>query len=421
MSVLIRQARIISEKSAHHGKIVDILVDGGKIESIRKSIPVPAGARLIEAEGLCVSEGWFDLQAVSGEPGFEQRESLDSLTKAAGAGGFTAIAVHSNNHPALDNKAQIDFVLSKTRNKVVDVYPLGTVTVGAMGKDLAEMFDMQQAGAKGFSDYKHAIQDAGTVLRALQYCNGIQSVLFTHCQDESLSKGGQMNEGETSTSLGLKGIPALAEEIMLERNLSILNYSGGRLHVPLISTKGSVELIKKAKAAGLSVTCGVSAAHLLLDDSVLDEFDTNYKTSPPLRSKKDVQALRNALESGVIDVLVSDHSPLDIESKELEFDHADFGILGLQTAFATALEAMKEKNVEHIVRALTVGPRQVLGLEHPIIAEGEEANLTLFSCSLNTKLSDRSNLSRSSNSPFLNQELCGAVVGVINGGKSYFN
>lgn len=421
MSILIRQARILSAKSSHHGKVMDILVDGGKISSIRKSMPLPASAKVIEAAGLCVSVGWFDLQAVSGEPGFEQRETLDSLVKAAASGGFTAIALHSHNQPALDNKAQIEFIRSNTRNKVVDVYPFGTITCAAAGRDISEMYDMQQAGALAFSDYKKAIQDAGTLLRALQYSSGIQSLLITHCQDESLSRGGQMNEGESSTALGLKGMPALAEELMLERNLSILEYAGGRLHIPLISSKGSVELIKKAKASGLQVTCGVSAAHLLLDDSALESFDTNYKINPPLRSKRDVQALRNALENGTIDVLVSDHCPLDTESKELEFDHADFGMAGVQTAFSVALEAMKEKNIEAIVRAFTEGPRQVLGIEEPSIEEGAEANLTLFSSEISSTLDARTNLSKSQNNPFLNQPLRGVVIGVINGSKSYFN
>lgn len=421
MTILIRQARVVSEKSEHHGKTVDVLIEGGVITGIRKSIPAPAGAKLVEAEGLCLSEGWIDLQAVSGEPGFEYRESLDSLIRTAAAGGFTGVCVHSNNQPAIDNKAQIEYILGKTRNKVVDVYPMGTITVAGKGKDLAELYDMKQAGAMGFSDYKHAIQDSGMVLRALQYSAGIKSFIVAHCQDESLTHGGQMNEGETSTSLGLKGMPALAEEIMLERNLSLLEYCGGQLHIPCISTKGSVELIRKAKAMGLNVTCGVAAVNLFLDDTVLKDFNSNFKINPPLRTRKDVLALRNAVENGTVDVIVSDHSPYDAECKELEFDLAEFGMIGLQTAFSCALEGLKEKNIHAIVRAFTDGPRKILGLPHQVIAEGAEANLTLFTLQGKTVLNDKNNLSKAANSPFLNQELTGRVLGVINGSKSAFN
>lgn len=421
MTILIRQARVVSEKSEHHGKTMDLLIEGGQITAIKKSLPVSGGTKVIEAEGLCVSEGWIDLQAVSGEPGFEHRETLDSLIKAAAAGGFTALCLHSNNQPALDNKAQIEYVLGKTRNKAVDVYPLGTITAGGKGKDLSEMYDMKQAGAIAFSDYKHGLQDSGMLLRALQYSSGIDSFIMAHCQDESLTHGGQMNEGETSTALGLKGMPALAEELMLERNLSILEYGGGKLHVPCISSKGSVELIRKAKSAGLNVTCGVAAVNLFLDETALKEFDTNAKINPPLRSKKDLLALRNAVENGTIDVIVSDHCPLDTEAKELEFDLSDFGMLGLQTAFSCALEGLKEKNINAIIRAFTSGPRTILGLEQQGIAENQSANLTLFTLNGKTVLTEKNNASRSANSPFFDQELSGSVIGIINGSKTHFN
>jgi dihydroorotase len=376
---------------------------------------------VIEAAGLCVSSGWLDMQVVSCDPGFEHKEDLDSMIRCAAAGGFTAVCVHSYNQPALHNKAQIEYLINKTKNKVVDVLPLGTITVDGNGKELAEMYDMKTSGAIAFSDYKHPIKDAGMVMRALQYSSNIDSLIVTHCADESMAGGWQMNEGETSTILGLKGIPALAEELMVQRNIAILEYNGGRLHIPTISCKGSIELIKKAKSAGLNISCGVSAAHLYMDDSVLKDFDTNYKLNPPLRAKKDVQALRNAVENGVIDVIVSDHLPQDIESKELEFDHADFGMINLQTAFSCALEGLKEKNIHALVNALTVNPRRILGLEQTDIAEGKEANLTLFSLSEETMLTEKNNHSRSNNSPFFNKALNGRVVGVINGSKSFFN
>jgi dihydroorotase len=230
-----------------------------------------------------------------------------------------------------------------------------------------------------------------------------------------------MNEGEVAVGLGLKGIPALAEELMLQRNLSVLEYTGGKLHIPTISTKGSVDLIKKAKANGLNVTAGVSSLHLYLDESSLKDFDTNYKLNPPLRNKKDVQALRNAVENGTINVIVSDHLPQDVESKELEFDLADNGAINLQTSFSCALEALKEDNIDVIVKCFTSDPRAILGIENPVIEEGAEANLTLFTPSGETTLTDKTNNSRSKNSPFLNKPLKGKVIGIVNGAKSYFN
>jgi dihydroorotase len=312
-------------------------------------------------------------------------------------------------------------VLNKTENKLVTILPFGTITVEGKGKDLAEMHDMKKSGDICFSDYKHPIKDAGMVMRALQYAENIKSFVVTFCDDESISHGGQINEGEISTSLGLKGIPVLAEELNLQRNLAILEYTGGKLHIPTVSTKGSVELLKKAKANGLNVTCGVSAVNLFLDDTSLLDFDTNYKVNPPLRSKKDVQALRNGITSGVIDVIVSDHLPQDIESKDLEFDLADFGMINLQTAFSCALEGLKDKNIEILVKSLSDNAYPILGLKIPEIKEGSAANLTVFSVKETTTLTEKTNYSKSKNSPFFNKPLAGKVIGVVNGTKSYFN
>lgn len=421
MNILIKQAKVISENSEFHQKTVDILVEGGEITEIKKSIQNRSNAKEVEVEGLCVSDGWVDMQVVSCDPGYEHKENLDTLVKASAAGGFTAVCVHNYNQPALHTKSQIEYIVNSTKNKVVEVLPFGTITHEGKGKELAEMFDMKNSGALAFSDYKLPLKDSGLMVRALQYSANIGSFIVSHCSDESLSHGGQMNEGETSTSLGLKGIPAIAEELMLQRNLSLLEYAGGKLHVPTISTRGSVELIRKAKANGLNVTCGVAAVNLMLDDSVLKDFDTNYKLNPPLRTRKDVIALRNAVENGIIDVVVSDHAPQDTESKELEFDLADFGIINLQTAFNCALEGLKDKNCECIIKAFTTNPRAILGLEKTEIAEKATANLTLFSLSGETVLTDASNYSKSKNSPFLNKSLQGRVIGIVNGSKSYFN
>lgn len=419
MNVLIKQAKIICPQSSFHNKTVDILIENGSISQIKKNISA-SGVKTIEADNLMVSIGWFDLQANLCDPGYEHKEDLESGLKAAASGGFTGIALMSGTNPPLHNKAQIEYIVNRGKNNLTDVYPVGTLSYNQEGKDLSEMYDMKLAGAVAFGDYKNPIKDAGLILRALQYTTNIGSFIITHCDDKTISHGGQMNEGETSTMLGLKGIPALAEEIMLQRNISVLEYAGGKMHIPTISTKGSVELIKKAKANGLQITCGVAAHNLLLDDTVLSDFDTNYKVNPPLRNKKDVEALRKALDNGVIDVVVSDHRPQDIECKDLEFDLADNGIIALQTAFTSALTAMKGET-ETLVNALTVNPRNILGLDIPKIEEGEKANLTLFTVSGETKLNEKDFYSKSKNSPFINKALQGKVIGAVNNNKGVWN
>ena len=421
MNILIKQAKIIDDRSPFQNRIVDILIEGGVITEIKKSISPKGMVKLIEGDHLCVSSGWVDMQVAGCDPGFEHKEDLNTLVRSAAAGGFTAVCVHNYNQPALHSKSQIEYIVNKTSGKVVDVYPVGTITVDAKGKDMAEMYDMKLSGALAFSDHKQPVKDAGMVVRALQYASNIDSLLITHCNEESISHGGQMNEGETSVTLGLKGIPALAEELMIQRNLAILEYTEGRLHIPTVSTKGGAELIKKAKANGLRVTAGVAAVNLVLDDSVLREFDTHYKVDPPLRTKKDVLALCNAVLNGTLDVIVSDHLPQDVESKELEFDLADPGIINLQTAFHCALEGLKEKNIDVIIKALTDNPRKILGLAQLVIDEQQTANLTLFSLSTEFVFTERANQSKSKNSPFFGKTLKGKVLGVINGSKSFFN
>lgn len=421
MNVLIKQAQILATNSPFYNKTVDILIEGGVIVEIKKSITPKGNIKVIEGNELQVSNGWVDMQAVSCDPGFEYKETLETVIKGAAAGGFTSVCIHSYNNPALHNKSQIEYIINKTENKLVNILPFGTITVEGKGKDLAEMHDMKKSGAIGFSDYKHAIKDAGMIMRALQYSENINSFIVTHCDDESISNGGQINEGEVSTTLGLKGIPVLAEELNLQRNLAILEYTGGKLHIPTVSTKGSVELLKKAKANGLNVTCGVAAVNLFLDDSNLTDFDTNYKVNPPLRSKKDVLALRNGVATGVIDVIVSDHFPQDVESKDLEFDLADFGMINLQTAFSCAFEALKDKNIDSVVRSFSDNAYKILGIKTPVIDEGKVANLTVFSMKESTTLTEKNNESKSKNSPFFGKPLAGKVVGMVNGSKSFFN
>ena len=421
MNLLIKQATVVNTASQHHGKVVDILIEKGIISQVKKTITAEKGVKVIEAPGLCVSLGWLDMQVNFCDPGYEYKENLDNGLKTAAAGGFTGVCVMSGTNPPLHTKAQIEYVKNRSVNNLVDIYPVGTLSHDQAGKDLSEMYDMQLAGAVAFSDYKKPVTDAGLILRALQYSKNINSFIITHADDITISQGGQINEGVSSTRLGLKGIPALAEELMIQRNLQILEYSGGRIHFPTISTKGSADLIKKAKANGLSVTCGVAAHNLLLDDTELEHFDTNFKISPPLRTKEDVTALRKALESGVIDVVVSDHSPQDVECKDLEFDLADNGIIGLQTAFNCVITGIAKITPVKLAECLAENPRRILNLEAGIIAENQKANLTLFTFTGKTTLQEKDIISKSKNTPFIGKLLDGKVIAAINNDKLYLN
>ena len=415
MNILIKQATIVDSGSAHNGRTVDILIEKGIITQVKKSIVVEKGIKTIEGENLHVSAGWFDMQVNFCDPGNEHRETLENGLRAAAKGGFTGVAVMSGTNPPLHNKAQIDYVVNRAKSNLVDVYPVGTLSHNQEGKDLSEMYDMQLSGAVAFSDYKKPIKDAGLILRALQYSNNINSFIITHCDDKTISHDGLVNEGVTSTKLGLKGIPALAEEIMLQRNIQILEYTGGKMHVPTISTKGSVELIKKAKAKKLNISCGVAAYNLLLDDTELEGFDTNYKVNPPLRTKDDVDALKKAVADGIIDVIVSDHNPQDIESKDLEFDMADNGMIGLESCFGVLNKALHQKiSLDIIIDALTKNPRNVLGLIQVTIKEGVEANLTVFDPDKKYTFEKSHIISSNKNSGFIGKELKGTVIGVIN-------
>lgn len=418
MSILIKQAKIVDTKSPFFGKKVDVLVERGIISEIKSNIKTDKNVKVIEGEDLFLSQGWIDMQANFNDPGFEHKEDIQTGLKSAANGGYTGVCVVSGTNPPLHNKAQIEYVLNRSKENLVDVFPVGTISHNKDGKDLSEMYDMKIAGAVAYSDYKRPVKDAGLLMRALQYSKNIGSLLMTHADEKSISHDGQMNEGVISTRLGLKGIPALAEEIMVQRNIQILEYTGGKIHFPTISTKGSIELIKKAKANGLNVTAGVAAHNLLLDDTVLEGFDTNYKVDPPLRAKEDVNALRKALENGIIDVVVSDHAPHDTECKDLEFDLADYGIAGIQTAFCTLASALPKISAEKVSECLAENPRKILSIEVNAIKEGQKANLTVFSLSDKTTIQEKQFFSRSKNNPFIGKTMNGKVIAVINNSKS---
>jgi dihydroorotase len=417
MTLLIKSAKLIEKGSALNGKTVDILIENGTITEIKSKIAAAKDVRVFEAKGLHVSIGWFDMQVNFCDPGYEHKEDLLNGTKAAAHSGFTGVAVTSNTNPPLHSKSEIEYVINKTQRELVDVYPIGAVSKNRDGKDMAELYDMHLSGAIAFSDDKRAVADAGLLLRALQYTKNFGSVIITHCDEKSISLDGKMNESKTSVSLGLKGIPALAEELMVARNIYLAEYTGGKIHISNVSTKRSVELIRAAKAKKIKITASVNAYNLNNDDSALADFDTNFKLNPPLREKADMAALQRGLTDGTIDVITSDHRPEDIENKQVEFDHAANGMIGLETLFALAYANKGKLKLQDLIEKITIQPRKILGIKIPKIAKGEKANITLFNPDLNWTLEEKKIFSRSKNSPYLGGKLKGKALAVYHNGK----
>jgi len=411
---LIKNATIIDPNSKHNGKKVDILINKGIIKEIGKNLYGNKSAKLIEGQKLQVSPGWLDIGAQVGEPGFEQREDLASVAAAGAAGGFTALACFPNTSPPIHSKSEVNFLKNSTQ--LVDFYPIGAVSRECAGGDLAEIYDMEKAGAVAFSDGAQSIASAGLMKRGLQYIKGINGVLINHPHDVSLGKGGQLHEGEISTKLGMKGIPALSETLMLKRDLDLLAYTDSKLHVHNISTADSVKLIKAAKAKGLKVTASVSIMNLLYSHESLESFDPNYKVNPPLREKKDVKALWKGVQNGTIDVVNSNHTPLEIEAKKLEFAYADFGTTGLQTVFTLLNTHFSDTlKTDKLVDLLAIQPRKILNLPIPSISVGETANLTIFDSTSEWIFSRKDVKSKSYNSPHIGASFKGQVLGIING------
>lgn len=421
MNILIKSAHIIDSKSPYNGKVVDVLIENGMISSIKSKIVPQKNVKVIEAKNLHLSAGWLDMQVSFCDPGFEHKEDLNSGINAAIAGGYTGVAVVSSTNPPIHSKGDVQYIKNKTVNSIVDVLPIGTVSYRQEGKDISEMYDMQQAGAVAFSDDKKPITDAGLLMRALLYSQNFGSLIITHCDEKSISQDGKMNEGTTSTILGLKGIPALAEELMVSRNIFLAEYTNAPIHISNISTQKSVRLIKQAKANGLKITSSINAYNIALDDTSLLGFDSNYKLNPPLRIKSDMEALRKGLADGTIDAITSDHRPQDIESKDIEFDYASNGMIGLESAFGLINTNKGKIKLETIIEALTTNPRAILKLEQPKIAEGQQANITLFDPEAEWIFEKKSIRSKSANTPFIGTKFKGKVIGIINKKQSHFN
>lgn len=412
-NVILKQAKIIDPSSPFHLQTMDVKIENGKITAIEKEIPETSDFELVEAPNLHLSQGWMDPSVSFGEPGFEERETIANGLKVASKSGFTAVALQPNSNPVIDNQSQVRFVLDQARNQATTLYPIGALTRGSEGVDLAELFDMKNAGAIGFGDYKKALQNANLQKIALQYVQDFDGLVIAFCQDSPLKGSGIANEGITSTRLGLKGIPALAEELHVARNLFLLEYTGGKLHIPTISTQGSIKLIKEAKAKGLLVTCSVAVHNLVLNDEALTGFDTRYKVSPPLREEATRKALIEAVLDGTIDCITSDHNPLDIEHKKLEFDLAKDGTIGLESAFGALGTVLP---LEVIIEKLTAS-KLIFNLKPNKIAVGNKAEISLFTTTEEWTFTKESIQSKSKNSAFLGQKIKGKAIGIYNNGQ----
>lgn len=412
MNVLIKSATIVDVSSKHHLKKRDLLLTDGKIEKIASQIPNPDQRPEISLENLHLSSGWFDSSVCLGEPGFEERETIQNGLKTAALSGFTAVAVNPNTQPVIDSQADIQFLLSKAHGNPVSVYPIGAMTQQGNGVDLAELYDMKKAGAVAFYDYQKPVQNPLLLKLALQYTRNFNGLIITFCNDKQIAGNGVVHEEMTSTKLGLKGIPALAEELHINRNLYLLDYTEGKLHIPTISTEKSIQLIEEAKVKGLNVSCSVSINNLILTDEKLYEFDTRYKILPPLRTPEINKKLIKALQEGIIDGVTSDHNPIDIEHKRVEFDHALYGSIGLESIFGALRNHFSTVETVDILTRL----KGRFSVKHHPINEGETADLTLFNPDKEWIFTEAEIYSSSKNAAMLGEKLTGKAYGIYANG-----
>ena len=417
MNILLKAAKIIDPSSEHHLKAKDIFIENGVISKIEDEIAPDTETKILSIKGLHVSNGWFDTSVSFGEPGYEERETIANGLLTAAKSGFTSVAVNPNSNPVIDSNADISFLKNKALGNAVNLYPIGALTVNSEGVDLSEVYDMKSAGAIAFGDYQKSITNANLIKIALQYVQNFDGLILSFPSEKKIAGKGVVNEEVNATKLGLKGIPALAEELNIARDLFILEYTGGKLHIPTISTAKSVQLIKEAKEKGLDVSCSVAIHNMVLTDDVLNTFDANYKVLPPLRTQSDIEALITGVKEGIIDFVTSDHNPIDVEWKKREFEHALYGTIGLESAFG-ALNTIF--GTEKTIELLTKG-KERFGLNTSKIALGEKADISLFNPE-ETYIFDKENIySQSKNSAFIGQGLKGKVIGIYNNGQLITN
>ncbi len=421
MQALIRQAKIIDKSSSFNGSVADILVEDGMVKDIATKINAKCD-NVIEGEDLHVSPGFADVYANYAEPGYEHKETIATGLAAAAAGGFTDVLLSPETNPTVSNKPMVEAILQKAKDKLTNLHPYGAVTQNIEGKNLSEMLDMYRHGAIAFTDGRHAIQNTALMLKALEYVKAFAGTVMQIPTDAALSAGGLMHEGEVSTAYGMAGIPTLAETLMIHRDIELLRYTGSKLHISGISSAEGVDMIKKAKKEGLSVTCSVTPYHLALTDEALKSYDSVYKVNPPLRTEADRQALIAGLKDGTIDCIATHHNPQEWDAKAKEFEYASYGMNVQENAFAILWHHVGKKvGIERLVDALTTRPRAIFGLQPTGFEKGAKAGMTVFSLSGKTLTSAVSMKSKSRNNPFIGRELTGKVIAVINNNHIHIN
>jgi dihydroorotase len=421
MAILLRNIKLYEPAHAKHGKQTDILVKDGKIEQIGQELNTDNVDHIINGEDCSVSIGWTDLNCALNDPGFEYKEDISSLCNAAETGGFTDVAVLPNTNPIVDTVQVVKYIKQQSNLHAVALHPIAAFTKKTKGTELSEMIDLHKAGVSMFSDGSANVDINSVFGRALRYLQPFNGILMCYPEDADLLANGQMHEGKESTLLGMKGMPAMAEEVAVMKALKLLEYYGGRLHFSTISTAGSVKLIREAKKKDLRVTCDVAAYQYSFTDEALQNFDTYLKVKPPFRTASDNAALIAGLKDGTIDAIVSNHKPQDTESKQLEFDLADFGVISLETAYAAANTFHNGKlSTELLIEKLGSSPRKLAGLDIQIVKEGLPACLTIFNENLEWVCNKKDFISKAGNSPFIGQKLKGKALGVIQGEKYHF-
>ena len=396
----------------------EILLKNGKINDVGKSISAD-GVDELDANGAVVTHGFCDIHAHFREPGREDKETLVTGSRAALAGGFTTVCVMPNTNPPLDSPESIRFIAEKAEDLSIQLYPIGAVTVGQNGKEMTEMGEMVKAGAVAFSDDGIPIIDGEVMRLALEYSTQFDVPIINHAEDVDLRGSGQMNEGRWSTRLGLAGIPDISESIMVERDLQVAGFTGGRIHVPHVSTEKSVHAIRRAKENGVNISAEVTPHHLYFDDSALQTYDTNLKVAPPIRSEADREAMIGAISDGTVDCIATDHAPHTVEEKESPFEYAPCGMIGLESAFGAVWKMLSDKKMSllDVVRKLTVMPRQIIGFDSDLFAKGAEAELVFLNPDQEWTFGLEHIRSKSRNSPFVGEMLKGQVVSVVSRGQ----
>ncbi|RMG78938.1 MAG: dihydroorotase [Bacteroidetes bacterium] len=415
-SFLLKNARIIDPNSPFHNSKADIYIKNGIVEKVAGNISQKAG-KTIDLKEKCVAPGFADIGANFCDPGFEHKETIQSGIQAAVKGGITTVAVSPGTNPYIDCKSQVEYIIHQSKGALVNVLPLGGISEKGKGENLAELYDMHLAGAVAFSDGFRPVQNSRLLLKALQYTQPFDGVVFDFPLNQNLRGEGVINEGVVSTKLGLKPIPDIAEYVQVLRDIQILEYAGGNLHLFCIASSKSAGEIAKAKK-NLQLTSSVAAYNLFSDETALETFDTNFKLLPPLKPQKEIEALKKALKNGSIDCIVSAHQPQDIESKKKEFDLAEFGMIGLQTFFPLVNTALqKDFSISEIIEKISINPRKVLQIPIPSIVEGSNAEFTIFSPDEKFILTPEDIVSKSKNTPYTHTELKGKVYGIVNNGQ----